>query len=198
VDLIIVRHGRPERDVRDEGEAADPSLSLLGRSQAELTAEFLRYESITRIAASTMSRARQTAEPLAAKLSLDIELHDGLCEVDRESNSYVPMEEMTNEDPVVADFLNDPWSLFNGDFEGFRTRVIDGFDKIVRENRGGTVAVFCHGMVMGVYLMTQLGVDDPFRFNTDYCGIMRVQASTSGVRSIRSVNETGHVRHTLE
>ncbi|MCH7788401.1 MAG: histidine phosphatase family protein [Acidobacteria bacterium] len=198
MDLIIVRHGRPERDEREEGQAADPSLSIMGRRQAELTADFLQCESITRIASSTMNRARQTAEPLADMLGIEIELHDALCEVDRESNRYVPMEEMTNEDPIVAEFLNDPWSLFNGDFEGFKTRVLDGFDAIVQANRGGTVAVFCHGMVMGVYLMTQLGVDDPFRFNIDYCGIMRVQASSNGVRSIRSVNETGHVRHTLE
>jgi hypothetical protein len=29
----------------------------------------------------------------------------------------------------------------------------------------------------------------------DYCGIMRVTASSSGIRTLRSVNETAHLRH---
>jgi hypothetical protein len=37
--------------------------------------------------------------------------------------------------------------------------------------------------------------DDPFAVMADYCGIMRVTASTTGIRTLRSVNETGHLRH---
>jgi len=34
--------------------------------------------------------------------------------------------------------------------------------------------------------------------HSDYCGIMRVTASAKGFRTVRSVNETGHVRHLLD
>ena len=42
MDLVIIRHGRPERDERTEGAGtADPPLSDLGRRQADATAELL-------------------------------------------------------------------------------------------------------------------------------------------------------------
>jgi hypothetical protein len=50
-------------------------------------------------------------------------------------------------------------------------------------------------MVAAVYLQVLLGHDDPFAVMTDYCGIMRVTASSTGIRTVRSVNETGHLRH---
>ena len=49
-------------------------------------------------------------------------------------------------------------------------------------------------MVIGVYLQTLLGYDDPFALISDYCGISRISASSTGVRTLRSVNETAHLR----
>jgi len=43
-----------------------------------------------------------------------------------------------------------------------------------------------------------LGHDNPLALLSDYCGIMRVTASAKGFRTVRSVNETGHVRHLLD
>ncbi len=180
------------------GEPADPELSPLGHRQAKLTADFLECESIQHVASSTMLRAHQTAKPLVDRLGIELSLHDELREVDDQSNRYVPMEDLLDDDPIVTDLRDDPWSLFNGNFEGFRSRVVSAFDHLIEVNKGRTVAVFCHGMVMGVYAMTLLGTDDPFRFPVDYCGIMRVQASSTGIRTLRSTNETGHVRHTLD
>jgi broad specificity phosphatase PhoE len=85
--------------------------------------------------------------------------------------------------------------MFSDGYEAFRGRVRSAFDAIVEANRGGTVAVYCHSMVAAVYLQVLLGHDDPFAVMADYCGIMRVTASTTGIRTLRSVNETGHLRH---
>jgi probable phosphoglycerate mutase len=60
------------------------------------------------------------------------------------------------------------------------------------------VVVVCHGMVMSVFLQAILGHDDPFRLMHDYCGILRVTASPNGIRTVRCVNETTHVRHLLD
>jgi broad specificity phosphatase PhoE len=85
--------------------------------------------------------------------------------------------------------------MFFDGYEPFRERVRSAFDSIVEANRGGRVAVYCHSMVAAVYLQVLLGHDDPFAVMVDYCGIMRVTASSSGIRTLRSVNETGHLRH---
>jgi len=202
VELLVIRHARPVRDEAPEGGSADPDLADLGRLQAEATADYLTDEGIDHIVSSSMKRALQTAEPLAERLGLHIERLDDLRESDPRSQIYVPAEEMERDDPSVAHYF-DPDSdinetIFLDGYEEFRTRVERGFAHVIRTNRSRTVAVFCHGMVTGVYLQILLGIDDPLSLLVDYCGITRVAASSTGVRTVRSVNETQHVRDLLE
>lgn len=198
MDLIIVRHARPVREERPDHEGpADPPLSDHGLVQAVRVAEFLEPEGIHHVVASSMARAHQTAVPLAERLGLEIELRDDIREVDQHRSSYVPAEEMTPEDPLVREMTEDPLSIFDGDYDGFRNRVVGGFEEVIGKNRGRTVAVFCHGMVMSVYLQSLWGLDDPFKSQPAYTGIHRVTASSTGIRTVRSVNETGHVRDLL-
>ena len=192
MDLIVVRHGLPER----ADDSHDPPLSAAGRRQAEATAAFLAGERVDRIVASPLARARQTAEPLADRLGLSIETVEGLAEIDPFDGAYVPAEEMQLDHPVTEAFLADKYSLFDGvgGFEPFRAVVRDAFDGVISRNRGRVVAVFCHGMVMGCYLTTLVGHHDPFMLNMDYCGISRVRAASNGIRTAVSANETGHLR----
>jgi 2,3-bisphosphoglycerate-dependent phosphoglycerate mutase len=195
VELIIVRHGRPER--HDEpGVPNNPKLSALGLAQAEATAEFLYAEQIDAIVVSPMRRAQETAAPLMARLGLAYEVVAELEEVDAHRDRYIPSDELTLDDPIVQEFRNDPMSLFahHGGFEPFRARVVGAFDHIVQSYKGKNVAVFCHGMVMASFLTHVVGNNNPFFANHDFCGISRVTASSSGFRTLRSINETGHVR----
>jgi len=193
VELIIIRHALPESDKRDDG-PADPPLSPLGLRQAEATANLLATESIDHVVTSTMQRAIQTGRPLADRLGLTPERLEGLKESDYRRNSYTPVEEMDADHEVIREFLDDPLSMFADGYEAFRDRITAALDAVVAGNRGRTVAVFCHAMVVGVYLQTLLGLNDPFAVMADYCGITRVAASSTGIRSVRSFNETGHLR----
>ena len=194
MELIIVRHALPESEKRDNG-PADPPLSPLGLRQAEATANLLATEGIDHVVTSTMQRAVQTGRPLADRLSLTPERLEGLKESDYRRSSYTPVDEMDADHEVIREFLDDPLSMFADGYEAFRDRVTAALDAVVAANRGRTVAVFCHTMVVGVYLQTLLGLNDPFAVMADYCGITRVAASSTGVRSVRSFNETGHLRH---
>ena len=193
MELIIVRHALPESEKRDDG-PADPPLSLLGLQQAEATADLLATEGVDHVVTSTMQRAIQTGQPLADRLGLTPERLGDLKESDYRRNSYTPVEEMSADHEVIREFLNDPLSMFADGYEAFRDRVTVALDAVVADNRGRTVAVFCHAMVVGVYLQTLLGLNDPFAVMADYCGITRVAASSTGIRSVRSFNETGHLR----
>ena len=194
MELIIVRHALPESEEREDG-PADPPLAALGILQAAATADLLATEGVSHVVTSTMLRAVQTGRPLADLLAITPETIDDLKESDHLRSSYTPAEEMDADHEVLQAFLDDPMSMFSDGYEAFRDRVRSAFDSIVKRNRGGTVAVFCHATVTGVYLQTLLGHDDPFAVMTDYCGIMRVTASSTGIRTVRSVNETGHLRH---
>ena len=203
MDLYIFRHGRPVRQVVDgaQGEAADPELSAVGHQQAVRTAEFLRDHEIHHVVSSTMRRAHETAVPTADMLGLEIERIDDLKESDHASNVYVPLEEMSPDDPDTAhyfdlDSIED--HIFSEGIDVFEERVRRAFEHVIATNRGRRVAVFCHGMVVAVYLKTIVGMTDVLSMRADYCGLTRVQASSTGVRSIRSFNETHHVRDLIE
>ena len=195
MDLLLVRHALP---VRADGDSAtaDPALSEVGRQQARATADFLAGELIHAVVASPLQRAIATAQPLADRLGLDVEIVDGLREIDPFGGSYIPAEELTADHEVVTDMATDPLALFAsvGGFEQFRRTVVAAVDGIVAGNRGRRVAIFCHGSVIGTYLTAVLGHEDPFLLLPDYCGIYRVLASGTGLRTLRSANETGHVR----
>ncbi len=194
MELLVIRHALPEAEVRSDG-PADPPLSPLGLQQAEATAEFLADETVDAIVTSTMRRAIQTGQPLADRLGLIPERLDGLKESDHRRSNYTPAEDMDADHEVVREFMEDPLRMFSDGYEPFRDRVQKTFDDIVAAQRGRTVAVFCHSMVASVYIQTLLGHDDPFALISDYCGISRIAASSTGVRTLRSVNETAHLRH---
>jgi len=194
VELLVIRHALPEAELRADG-PADPPLSPIGVQQAEATAEFLATEMVDAIATSTMRRAIQTGQPLADRLGLIPERLDGLKESDHRRSSYTPAEDMDIDHEVVQSYLADPMSMFDDGYDTFRDSITTAFDSLVANNRGRTVAVFCHSMVIGVYLQTLLGYDNPFALISDYCGISRISASSTGLRTVRSVNETAHLRH---
>ncbi len=200
VDLIIVRHARPVRQILHEGEGADPELSDIGLEQALRAADFLEGEGIDHIVSSTMTRAVQTATPLAERLGHEIERVDDLKESDHRSNAYVPTDEMSPDDPETAHYfhgnLHD--AVFSDGYGEFESRVRRGFQHVVDTNRSKRVVVFCHAMVIMVYLRTIMGIDDVFSLTVDYCGINRVRASSGGVRTVRSVIETHHVRDLID
>lgn len=194
MELLVIRHARPEAEVRDDG-PADPPLSPLGLRQAEATADFLAGETVDAIVTSTMRRAIETGRPLAERLDISPERLDGLKESDHQRTSYTPMEDMDKDHEVIQEYLEDPLLMFSDGYDIFRDRIRDTFDAIVANHSGQAVAVFCHSMVASVYLQTVLGHDDPFALISDYCGISRVTASSTGIRTLRSINETAHLRH---
>jgi broad specificity phosphatase PhoE len=79
--LLLVRHG--ETDWNAEGRLqghTDRPLNEYGRRQARALAERLAGDDISAVYASDLSRARETAEILAAPLGLPVVLEPGLRE----------------------------------------------------------------------------------------------------------------------
>jgi len=109
MELLLIRHGLPIRRQISNGRA-DPELSDDGHRQAEHLAKYLAGEEIHAIYASPLRRAHQTAEPLAKSLGLDIVTEDGVAEYDRDSNEYVPVEELkASNDPRWQAMLAGEW-----------------------------------------------------------------------------------------
>ena len=188
MELLLIRHALPVRV--DEGSIdgpADPALSDLGRAQARALTGWLDFEHVDALWCSPMRRARETAAPVAEQLGLDVIVHDGLAEFDRDAPSYIPIEELKA--------AGDPrWNEVPEQPEHFRAVVVDAIEGIVAAHRGHRVAVVCHGGVINAYAAHVLGLDDPLFFLPTYTSINRVFAASTGERSIGSLNESGHLR----
>ena len=192
MELILIRHGLPEKVITDDGAPADPQLSQEGLDQADKMAAYLHTESIDRLYSSPMRRAHQTALPLAAALNLEIELAPGVAEYDKDADAYIPVEELK-----ALDY--DRWlRLMSGEtdinFPLFAETVCQSLNEIIADNAGKRVAVTCHGGVVNVWAAHIIGLEPRLFFNPTYTSISRFMASSSGSKSVVTLNEHFHLK----
>jgi len=194
VNLLLIRHALPVR-VELEAGRADPELAPLGWEQAGRLAAWLLAERVDAVCSSPLRRAVQTAEPLAEATGHVVHIVDGLAEWDRESSSYVPIEELrAANDPMWKSLAAGALHELGVDGESFQARVVAAVDGIAAEHPGETVAVVCHGGVLNAYLSAVLGLDRVLFFPPDYTCINRVEVGRTGKRLLRTLNETPHLR----
>ena len=155
--LLLIRHGQTQSNVNRELDTAFPGAPLneAGLAQAEALVEALAHERIDALYCSTLTRAQQTAAPLAAARALEAVVVDGIQEI------AAGVEEMsTNWQPYV-DMLNS-WSPTNLDvgLEGGETarQFVTRFTNAVAamEQAGDEhVALVSHGAALRVWAITQ-------------------------------------------
>jgi 2,3-bisphosphoglycerate-dependent phosphoglycerate mutase len=194
MELIFVRHALPQR-IENASGPADPQLDEVGHGQAALMAAYLAQEQIDEIWASPMRRAQQTADPLAAHFGQSIHTDDRLAEYDKLDPTYIPVEELkATNDPRWQAMVRGEWQR-EGDPFDFQLKVVAAVDQIVLLNARRRVAIVCHGGVINSYFAHVLGIGSPVGFfYPEYTSIHRVMAASSGERSVRSLNETSHLR----
>lgn len=190
MELIIIRHGRPERVEGADG-AADPDLTDVGVAQAEQMAAWMKTEGVDVIYASPMARARQTSAPLESTMGIEAIIAEGVREFDAEHSSYIPVEELRADKEKWREYLANE---INGDRSAFFAEVNDTLAGITSRHRGQKVAVVCHGGVINAYASDVLGLEPRMFFNPDYTSINRFMVASSGERSVRSLNDVGHLR----
>ncbi|MEC7916431.1 MAG: histidine phosphatase family protein [Actinomycetota bacterium] len=198
MELIFVRHGRPEQVQTSDGTPADPPLAEVGHLQAAAVANWLKEEVIHHLYTSPMRRAIETAVPMEEALGLKATVREHLSEFDRDSSSYVPME-------VLKETNRKAWErMASGGLSGsgesmsswFRA-VLEEVELLVEKHSGQRIAIVCHGGVINAYLASCLSFKDTdfMKFDVDYTSVTRVLASSAGHRSVKSINETTHFRN---
>ena len=163
--LYLIRHGQAFCNVPPFGTVAgmrgDAGLTELGRLQAERLRDRLAATgeiSADVLIASTLPRARQTAEVLAPAFGLPITLDDDVQEMRVGELDGQPWEEAKSWFP---DFRVEPYRAVGTDGENwgqFVLRVGTALDRIVREHDGKTIVVVCHGGVIDASFLVFLGM----------------------------------------
>ncbi len=190
VQLIVVRHGRP--DVAPDF-AGDPPLGDEGRAQAAATAELLAREPVARIWSSGMRRADATAQPLAAALGVPVQIDAHLAEIDRVTGRYANIEAVRAAGRAEwTRFMADPLGYFGIDGPAFQADVLAAFARVLAGG-GEAVAVFCHGFPINILLAHALGLDHAARFVPHYGSVTRLAGRSLDRLTLVSLNETAHM-----
>lgn len=198
MELIFVRHGRPQQVQNSDGTPADPPLAEIGREQALAVASWLGEETIDHIYTSPMRRARETSQPLEKRLGLTAIVRDDISEFDKDSSSYVPMEVLKETNRKAWERMaSGAMSTSPETLSSWYTNTVTQLEEIVQVHGGQRVAVVCHGGVINAYLARclEFDVQDFMKFDVDYTSVTRVLASGTGHRSVKSINETAHFRN---
>jgi 2,3-bisphosphoglycerate-dependent phosphoglycerate mutase len=189
MELLLIRHARPQRAESTAG-PADPPLSPLGHRQSDALAGWLAGDPsapIDAVYTSPLRRAVETAAPLARALGLPPLVEPALAEYDAEAIAYIPIEELQA--------AGDPrWMERPDDIESFQAEVMAGVDRLTATHPSQRVALVCHGGVVNVIVAAVLGLGARMLFLPAYTSVSRVLASSAGPRSLASLNETAHLR----
>ena len=197
MELIFVRHGRPEHVQTSDGSPADPPLAEVGHLQAAAVAQWLKEEPVDHIYSSPMRRAMETAKPIEEALGLSAVIREHLSEFNHNSSSYVPME-------ILKEVNRRAWERMasgavsdsTGSMHTWRDSVLGEVEHLIEHHSGQRVVVVCHGGVINAYLASCLAIDERefMKFDVDYTSVTRILASSAGHRSVKSVNEITHFR----
>jgi probable phosphoglycerate mutase len=194
MELLIIRHGRPERidpgTVVETGVEADPGLTDVGVAQSKAMATWLRDEEIHALYTSPLRRAVETAAPLERALGLEAIVEPGVIEFDA-GEAYIPMEDLKRD--------KDQWhqamrGFEERDYSRFRQTVRTAIEGIIAAHRGERVAVVCHAGVINAWAAEILDIERTIFFGPEYTSINRFRASSSGVHSLIALNESAHLR----
>lgn len=159
--FYLIRHGT--NDVLAHSIAGrNPGVHLneSGRQQAGEIAEVLASNKISRIVSSPLDRARETAEPLATRLGLQVFLSDRVNEVDFGDWTGLTMK--------TLDALPE-WKRWNVFRSGVRipkgetiaevqSRMIAEMQDLQRDHPDDVVAIFSHGDPIRTALAYWLGI----------------------------------------
>jgi broad specificity phosphatase PhoE len=153
--LLLIRHGQTPANVLGRLDTArpGPGLTELGQMQAAVIPEALRFESIDAVYASTLVRTQLTAEPLAVDRGLDIQVGDGLHEIEAGT-----LEGRSDHASVRA-YMETVFAWGGGDLEVGMPGGSNGHaffarfdaDIAVAARNAQTAAVFSHGAAIRVW-----------------------------------------------
>ncbi len=176
MNLLVIRHGESEADLLDVHEGrADFALTERGHKQAEAMAKYVsdNYD-ISKIYASTLTRAKQTAQHLSDKIGVSIVFDENLMEFNNGLLAGLPRAVVREKYPEVPDLPIDKAVYGQESQVQFRQRAENALSRILEEaDQDETIAVVSHGgMINQLYRsFFNMPVDCIYFFNTADTGI---------------------------
>lgn len=201
--FVLLRHGEtaltPQKRFSGSG-GSDPSLSDVGREQAERAAAALAARgTIQAIVSSPLKRCQETAQAVAARIGLDVRIEDGLRETDFGAWEGLTFGEVRERQPEELNaWLSSAKAAPPGgeSFAAVSRRVSAARDRLTAEYAGRTVLLVTH--VTPIKTLVRLALGAPpealFRMELSAASLSAVAYYADGNASVRLLNETAHLR----
>lgn len=201
--LYLVRHGEADsnRDSRFGGWSPVP-LTDLGQRQAVAAAAELRRRAPTVLITSDLTRARETAAPIAEMTGLAPRLEPGLRERSLGIFDGLSFAEAEAQYPDVWKRLmsRDPEAVPEGGetADTVYARVSGAIDRILADHAGERIAVVSHGLALYHVFSYVCGLgspstDHPVFVLVDNASITQIERRHDRWRIV-SINDTAHLR----
>lgn len=180
--LYLVRHGQEDKENRQE--ELGGRLSDVGIAQAQATAEYLRYTAFDAIFASTLRRADETVDLIAA------------------FHPEVPLQktaELWESVPTIPSTLqNVVVDLTPAKIAAEQQRIAAAFDRFfapAAAEKDVQNLIVCHGNLIRYFVCRVLAAPADMWVNLEIanCGITRVEVRPNGRLVLVSHNEHQHI-----
>jgi broad specificity phosphatase PhoE len=161
--LLLVRHGQIAANLDKVWHGStDSLLTPTGHAQArQLAAHLATRKTIRGVYASPLTRARQTAEPIAAALGLSVRITPGLAEYGIGALEGTPYADLVGTHAFFERSHGDlEWAPEGGEsLRAVAERVLAAWDAIVAAHPAGEVVVVTHGAALAAGLAALLHQD---------------------------------------
>ena len=198
--FLLIRHGQTEwnRVERFRGHA-DVPLNETGLKQAEVTGHYVAANwKVDAICSSPLSRAVKTAEIIGKHVSLPVEIHSGLTDIDYGEWQGVTTEEAIRRWPAMVEAWYDAPQrvrIPGGEtLEALRKRAMETIKNLALRDSGQTIIMVGHTVINRIILLGVLGLGNErlWHIEQDACAI-NVFRANAGDYILGSLNNTCHL-----
>ncbi|MDH5171367.1 MAG: histidine phosphatase family protein [Gammaproteobacteria bacterium] len=194
--LGLVRHGQTHANIEHVWHGqTDTALTELGHRQARLLGRhFHHYMEPEVIYASPLQRARLTAEAVAARYSIPVQLDPRLMEFDLGDWEGATFESLRGAGNIMEQLVRNPdFSAPNGESQNLvRKRMVEAIEDITHRHPQQNIVIVAHGVAIGIAL-SHLIEGDTTRwpnYTKDNTAFSELCLSTN---TLLSYNKTDHL-----
>lgn len=188
--FFLIRHAAHDRvGAALCGRMPGVTLGTNGREQARRLADRFANESIASVQSSPLERARETAEPIAARVGRHVEINEAVTEIEFGAWSGRSFDELDRD----AD-----WALWNAARGVSRppggetmleaqARIVAAMERLRNAYRDASVVLVSHADVIKAALLYHLGlsIEAYARFDIEPASISTLAVGTWGARVVR-------------
>ena len=200
-EIIIIRHGETEwnKTGRFQGHS-DVPLSAEGRAQAEALGRNLAVDHVDAIYASDLTRAMETAAPLAARFGLPVISDPQLRELNFGAWEGRNFNDVNAENPnAMKNFYTDPERANipeSEPFPEFQRRIAGRVREIVARERGKRIVIVSHGASIRILLadILSMPIRSIWHLSQLNTAVNKIRFEDDGFAVVTLMNDTSHLR----